>query len=597
MTLAMTQAMQFGVPLDESSPLFFGCLAAGVGLVYLFCRQKFAERTITGNDDYVYQFLPRQLATQDEYFRGFLIYFGTMAYVVVLLSLIGPKNLELLGITLPDRVSYVVVPLAVAFVMVGLLQNIPMLQEIERRLRQYAHERAFIPAAARATEERLSAADFDFSSYGGEVLQAPEMRGVEPTDFTRARRTLEYKWARLSCLVYEEKSRRMSGLFDSLDADLLKSYEKDLDAIEAQRRSMEAEVVAYRTEKAANPYYTNEDLDRAIRNNIYKLTVLIGCAVRLKKQPHEDMDLALRSFGFKLVQAPRPTDNQDLKLVAMAIAAASVLALAFAAVAAAHLGLWAVTFFFPRTWFQPFVEMAATVVPFAAAIMTADLVRRRYIKKGTWFASAGAGRRASGGNYVRVAAACAVAGYVSLILWGFVFQGIEPNWFAVPAPYALPSAATGAFFVCYLDNVDLGTRPSRRWEIGWQAAVTGVCGLIAATASLSILLGDPPVLPLPFDHIVLTAMISATAGAALAWYVPQAAAAAKYDPLVEAREERIAMLEAAARKRFGDPAAATEWLDRPHPALKNMTPKAAVADVEEFEHAIGLLQGPQAMVA
>ena len=34
--------LQFGVPLDASSPLFFACLAAAIGLVYLFCRQKFA---------------------------------------------------------------------------------------------------------------------------------------------------------------------------------------------------------------------------------------------------------------------------------------------------------------------------------------------------------------------------------------------------------------------------------------------------------------------------------------------------------------------------------------------------------------------------
>src|SRR5580692_2092213 len=77
-TQTSDSVIQFGVPLDASAPLFFGCLAAGIGLVYLFCRQKFGERVVTENKDYVYQLMPRQLATRDEYSKGFLIYFGTM---------------------------------------------------------------------------------------------------------------------------------------------------------------------------------------------------------------------------------------------------------------------------------------------------------------------------------------------------------------------------------------------------------------------------------------------------------------------------------------------------------------------------------------
>jgi hypothetical protein len=76
--------LQIGVPLDESSLLFFGCLTGAIGLVYLTCRKKFGERSVTGSDDYIYQFLPRQLATREEYSKGFLTYFGTMALTVQL---------------------------------------------------------------------------------------------------------------------------------------------------------------------------------------------------------------------------------------------------------------------------------------------------------------------------------------------------------------------------------------------------------------------------------------------------------------------------------------------------------------------------------
>ncbi len=79
MTTLSTLPMQFGVSLDKDGLVFFACLTAAIGLVYLFCRPKFGERSITGNGDYAYQLLPRQLATREEYSKGFLIYFGAMA--------------------------------------------------------------------------------------------------------------------------------------------------------------------------------------------------------------------------------------------------------------------------------------------------------------------------------------------------------------------------------------------------------------------------------------------------------------------------------------------------------------------------------------
>src|SRR5439155_6278725 len=292
--------MQFGVPLNQLSFLFFGCLGVAIWLVYMFCQKKFAERSVTESSDWIYQLLPRQLATREEYAKGFLIYFGTPAVLVVLLSLLGPSAIEPLGIKLPEPAGYVILPLAVAFILVGALPTVPGITLIEKSLREYAHKRAYIPDAAHATADRLAAADFDFTSYQDDALESPEMRGVEPADFQRSRRSLGHSWARLCCLVYAQKSYRMSGLTEPLDASLLQDYEKDLEFIETKKQSMEAEVAAYRAAKARDPFYTNDDLRRAIRDNLYKLYILLGCAVRLKLQSHEDVDLALGEFGFRI---------------------------------------------------------------------------------------------------------------------------------------------------------------------------------------------------------------------------------------------------------------------------------------------------------
>jgi hypothetical protein len=65
----------------------------------------------------------------------------------------------------------------------------------------------------------------------------------------------------------------------------------------------------------------------------------------------------------------------------------------------------------------------------------------------------------------------------------------------------------------------------------------------------------------------------------LAWYIPKTAAA-KIDPLADARDERIRMLEAKALARFGNSAAATYWLERSNLALGNKSQRTAAADVD-----------------
>jgi hypothetical protein len=587
--------MNIGVPLDAMSPLFFACLGVAIWLVYVFCQRKFAERSVTESGDFIYQLLPRQLATRQEYSHGFVIYFGSMAVLVVFLSLLGANNLEQLGIALPKQIGYVGVPFAIAFMLMGALPNVPGLMRVETYLRQFAHERAYIPDSARAMAERLAAADFDFTSYQGEALHSPEMRGVEPADFTRSRHTLEHGWARLCCLVFAQKSYRMEGLTGSLDAGLLRNYQRDLELIESQKRSMETQVTAYRTARAGDPYYTNEALRADIVSNLSKLCILLSCAVRLNAQPNDDIHLALRPLGFKLNHAPRlgGNGNGDIKLVSLTVVAVSAALLGLAAMGFGQLGLWAMSDPYPQTMLQPFVDAVSTLVPHATAITVADLMRRRAVKKGSWFAASGQGQRANVANYIRVAAVCGVAGYLGLILWGLTQAPPTQASFKIEIPNALLAMVTGGFWVYHLDNAETGQRPSRLWELGSETVLTGLCGLIAACATWQIILGAATA---AVDKIILTTVINGAIGFALAWYLPKAAAATRYDPLAEASKERVRALETAAQQRLGN--SAPGWLDQQHPVLGGVSPRAAAAaDVDGYERAVSLLQGPTALAA
>jgi len=587
-----TLPMNIGVPLDEMSVLFFASLGAAIWLVYLFCQRKFAERSFTGTGDFIYQLLPRQLATREEYSHGFTIYFASMAVMVVFLSLLGANNLEPMGITLPKQLSYLGMPLAIAFVLMGALPNVPGLMLLETFLRQYAHERAYIPDSARATAERLAAADFDFASYQGEALQSPEMRGVEAADFARSRHSLEHIWARLCCLVFVQKSYRVEMLTGSLDAGLLRDYQRDLELIESQKKSMEARVVAYRIGRANDSYYTDEGLRTDIADNLYKLYILLGCAVRLKAQARDDIDLALRPLGFKLSQAMCLPDTGDLKLVALAAIAVSTTLLGLAAVGLGQFGWWAMSQEYPQTVLQPFLDAVSTLVPHATAILVADLMRRRAVKKGYWFAASGPRRHAKGANYVRVAAACGVAGYLGLILWGLTQGPATPASFKIEVPNALLAMVTGGFYAYHLDNAEIGQRPPRAWELGSESVLTGLCGLIAACATWQIIHGSAAAQE---DRIILTTVINTSVGFVLAWFIPQAAAA-RCDPLADASKERVRALETAAQVRLGD--SASTWLDKQNPVLGGTSPRvAAAADVAGLERALGVLQGPTALAA
>jgi hypothetical protein len=130
-------------------------------------------------------------------------------------------------------------------------------------------------------------------------------------------------------------------------------------------------------------------------------------------------------------------------------------------------------------------------------------------------------RRPIAANYIRVASGCAITGFIAMFLWGLTLQTPTFAFVMGTLPYALLPAATGGFYGYHLDNVELGQRPSRLWEIGSQALVTALCGLVAAPVWLR--LGDGNAMD-NCDFVILVTLLGLVVGASLAWYLPKAAA-------------------------------------------------------------------------
>jgi hypothetical protein len=562
---------------------FLACLGLALAVVFLFSTAKFGEPTIERNDeDPVSQLLPKFLATPQQYARALMVYILAMSAIVVVLSFLGPRVVSLGATDLPDAPT--ALPLVVALVLVGMFPNVPWLQEIERRLRRFAHQRAFIPTAARATAERLAAAEFDFSSYeSAHVLNTCAMRGVEATDFHASRDSIEYAWARLSCLLYKLRQIQDADSAIALDGEVLARYAKDLDSLALKRKSLEIEIAHHRRDSAKPKYRGNEELHRAIRKTLRTLYVLIGCAVRLNLHTGTAANPTLRQFGFLLDPPTTTRDNENVMIVGLALMSVAIFAIVYAAVGLGQTGLWQPSASFPQQPLEPFKWAFSGLLAHGTAIYVADTVRSRWMTQGTWFGLHG---RRDVANYVLVAVACAVAGFIVLYLWCLLQVGISWNLAVALAPYATLWATTGVAYVVHLDDVDLARPRSPGQAIAVQALVTGLCGFIAASASGGA----------AYDSVFVAVAFGAAIGATLAWYIPAGAARQKYDPLADARAHRVAALEAEARRFHDDQAAASDWLDQPIKALNHQTPRQAAYSLATFEKAVSLLREPKTAV-
>lgn len=574
--------------LDPNGLLYFGiALVVASVIVGLQCWRKFDEPTEPrDDDDLITQFLPHDLASPKEYSYGLLTYIISMIAVSAALSVLGPPVLKLFALQTPIALG--ATPVVVALAIGGLLPNVPVLKDIEINIRRFAHARAFIPGAARATADRLTTAGFDFSQYRDpEVSGSEEMHGVEPADFEAQRGSIEYNWARLCCLCYALRVREDEET-ETLDRRLLKSYRSDLNSVYDRRATLEVQIARLRANSADAGL--RPDLRLKIRDALQKLYVFIGCSARLRDSNRSQIDAALADFGFELepVAGEAPDGHGDVMIVGLAVMGASVWLICYIASELGKLHLWNTSPYFPSKPFDPFVWAFSTILAQGAAILTADRIRRIMIKNGKWYDRDGEAPKRRAANYIKVGAACAVVGYIVLLAWGIALQPATWAMAQGALAYAFMPAMTGAFYAVHLDNVELNSRPARLFEIAPQAILTSFAG--AAASDVWISLGDT-IWPAGMDFVILVAMIGFAVGASLAWYIPRTAVRRNYDPLRAARENRVRQIMALATPRFSTPEDADRWLRTATPKLRNQSPITALSEARNYEEVLRLVNG------
>lgn len=560
---------------------FIASFALAVTIVLFFAAEKFHEPTHGADDELPSQILPRYLTTSREYSRAHILYIGSMLAFLVVAIFAGPRALRLLGFELTD--DPIALPLAVALVMVG-STHVKWMSVIELRLRKFAHERAFIPQAVRKQAEQLASAAFDFSCYVKELDESnAALSGVRRSDFEAPRGTMEYRWAKLSCLTLKLKQLRSTEMQHEVDARFLHRYQQDVDAIILGRNIMEGKVQAWRDGVGGTD---GDDLKLEMVKLLKRIYILLACAMRVKIGPTTEVRQIMRPLGFVLPVSTGVKRGFNLVLVASALVFLSILLAVFAAVALNDVTSVRLSARFPGLYTEPFIYAVTAVLMHGAAMAAVTSLRRRRIASGKWLA----GGRPHGSNYVIAALCAGMAGYGFMLLWS-VTLGYPEVTFAIlrtSAPFSILPAVTGAFYAWYLDHGDAVEATVRRIlaSVG-QGATMAVLSLAAATASLSA----AGVHQVPWDYVLYSGGLGLLIGTVLGWYIPGQVASEAAFTKSECGMYRWT-LEREAIRYFGDQESARNWICEPNPALGGARPEAVARDMGGFERAWRALRPP-----
>jgi hypothetical protein len=556
---------------------FLASLILSILVVVVFGLRKFNDRLDGAPDssDLLTQILPSYLTSSGRYYRSLFLYVFLLVPVVVLIAIGGPRFLQVGGdetVVPSDSV-----PLLTALIIVGLVPNVPWVRDIEKAIRQFCHDRAFIPGAVRTLADRLNAATFDFSIYKeAYAAKLPAFRGVEPTDFTAARGTPEYRWAKLACLIHQLNQARDEGLAD-MDRQVFRQYSSDVDRIIMQRKVLDDDMGAYRLATAAGGSAEVDKLMSDIGIPTWNALIFLASAIRerLPREPYA----TLRPLGFVFNRGGTLPRRTEIPLTAAFVAAIVVLLVESIAVAVRRNIPGLLSDPMPNGTTEPFIYAGNALIFYGLPMLVAHWLRSWKISKQRWFTDGG--QRRQWLNYIVVGLLSSVASLVGLIALA-MFMGLPLRVAApVTAPFGLfVGLWTGLAYLFHLDNVELNCRPNRAFEILLQAFATGTLGLLATAITTDT---DLPTTA-RLTYMIFSASLFVFVGAALGIFVPSAAAGVRAAHAKQPSfDTQLAAIRAEAVRMLGNDEAADQWLNETNQSLGGRPPRQALSDADGFD--------------
>jgi hypothetical protein len=577
----------------EFNGAFLLALILGGVVVMLFANECFNKPTYDQDEnDPATQFLPKYLATHQEYSIALLMYVTSLELSFLVLSLIGPKTFVEIGLLKNTSVSYEAFPLWVALVLTGLIPNLPVLKEIERKIRKIFHAKAFIPDGAKKTANALAGASFDFSLYKTpDVLNSGVFHCVDEADFDRSHTSLEYRWARTCALMYRlQRIERAAENAEDIDDQVFIVCRKEFEVLKIAFRALDGRIHNYK-EGQSNNETVNDELDAELGAFLRRLYVFIGCAVRLSHQTPQEIDGALNRLGFKLRHSDEIRIDWNIFIVGLPMMALFVFV---ATLFAPDLfeGYPQVKYL-PATSHDAFKCASSALLFHSAAAITAIRLRSRWLQDNRWISvwnGAPDGARPLD-RYILVALAAATSGYFALVCYQLLIY--PPSWqILVSALWWSPLAGLTGFFIAYYFDNKTANWMQRVTEPIVQAAVMGCVAYFIAQERLPAFKAAAAI---SGQHetdqafLFFIAGIAALIGFSLGAYLPQQQR--KREQI--AYRDRVNRVTWEAQSVFNDTNEAQRWLETEQASLGGLKPVEVVRTEEGLNYVMDALAGLQ----
>lgn len=374
-------------------------LGFGAVVVGIYSWGRFDEPSCDGESEYFARYTPRFSTSPRRYWRAKWAYIGAITLLYFVLAVV-PEILTALVVSVDAKAEQaklgdVWVPLAAALGLMT-LDKMPVLKDIERKIRGFLHAFARIPECVRRTVAQMKSSPFNFAprvlTSLARKLAVPAGSDNQPANLSTllAEDDLVHTWYTVGALLcaLSERNRDQTGI----DALFFESYKDEFDSI-ADKHVALAELVREHLVNRSSTDAAEYSMPREIRDLRDRLYTFVACGVHSSVKVDAQSLEIIRRLGFAI----RPTNERKTSFVTQ-LAGLTFAALIVVSVFTGYStqifrdhfvaplsSQWKAVLPIPADAFGFYAWSWTTAAYYFAAIMGALAVRNSRVAKREWF--------------------------------------------------------------------------------------------------------------------------------------------------------------------------------------------------------------------
>jgi hypothetical protein len=289
-------------------------LCFGAVVVAMYSWVRFDEPSCDSQSEYFARYKPRFSTSSKRYWRAKWGYIGAITLLFFIVSFVPQVFTALAGMK-TEQVKVGEVPLAAALALMT-LENMPLLKDIERKIRGFLHAFARIPECVRRTVAQMKSSPFNFSPRA--IASLTRKLGLQtggnnqpPANLSTllAEDDLLHIWYNIGALLcaLSEQNRERTGI----DPLFFESYEGELDSITDKHVAL-AEVVRRHLAEHSSSDATESSTPREIRDLRDRLYTFIACGVHSSVKADAQSLEIVKRLGFAI----RPSNERKTSFAA-----------------------------------------------------------------------------------------------------------------------------------------------------------------------------------------------------------------------------------------------------------------------------------------